>query len=94
MKTLQDLVSPSWPNVTIELGTRFSLIPIKTEVVTVSAVFSGTCTHCVMNPLHPLGNAARDKHVRCGSLPLCDDKVFLPDNPESKAKYTAARLTK
>ena len=94
MKTLQDVTTPSWANTTIELGTRFSIVAIKTEGLTVSAVISGTCTHCVMSPLHPLGNAARDKHVRCSSLPLCDDKVFLPDAPESKAKYTAARLTK
>lgn len=92
MKTLQDVTTPSWANTTIELGTRFSIVAIKTEVLTVSAVIGGTCTHCVMSPLHPLGYMARDKHVRCSSLPLCDDKVFLPSDPESVAKYTAARL--
>ena len=85
---------PQWSSLTVELGTRFSIVAIKTEVVTVRAVIGGTCTHCIMSPLNPLGNAARDKHVRCSSLPRCDDKVFLPDTPEAKAAYTAARLTK
>lgn len=91
MKTLQDVTKPAWPQVTIELGTRFSIVGIKTEVMVVSSV---ACTHCALSPLHPLGIRVRDKQVRCSSLPGCDDKVFLQDTPESKAAYTAWRLTK
>ena len=85
---------PQWSSLTVEFGTRFSIVGIKTEVMVVSSVVNSTCTHCALSPLHPLGSAARSKHVRCSSLPLCDDKVFLPMTPEYIAKYTAARLTK
>lgn len=84
---------PQWSSITAELGTRFSIIPIKTEVMVVKSTTPGSCAHCVMSPLHPLGYMARDKRVRCGSLPLCDDKVFLPTDKVSMTKYTAARLT-
>ena len=85
---------PQWGSLTVELGTRFSIIPIKTEVVTVQSITPGSCTHCIMRPTSTLGNIARDRGVSCGYLPLCDDKVFLPTTPEYIAKYTAARLTK
>lgn len=84
--------APQWASLTVELGTRFSIIPIKTEVVTVKSTAPSSCNHCIMRPTNPQGNIARDRGVSCGYLPLCDERVFLPTDKVSVAKYITARL--
>jgi hypothetical protein len=94
MKTLQDVMEPVWPKVTIELGTRFSIVAIKTEVMVVRSPPGHPCKDCVMSSGSPFANEARNKGVTCGSLPRCTTIVFFPMTPKYIAKYTAARLTK
>ena len=77
----------------IEVGTRFSLIPTRTPIIVVPQSSESPCGFCVLQERIPGNNPIRRAGVTCVSMPQCDNKVFLPDTPEAKAAYTAARLT-
>jgi hypothetical protein len=93
MTTLDDR-SVRWAYVEIETGTRFSLIPTRTPIIVAPQSSESPCEFCVLQERVAMRNPIRNAGVTCMSMPQCDDKVFLQDTPESKAAYTAWRLTK
>lgn len=92
MRTLDGLRAPYWPTVRVEIGARFSIIPVRVEVMAVKSAIKYPCGDCVMSSGSPFADEARSSGTTCGSLPRCTTVVFLPMTPEYIAKYTASRF--